>query len=155
VTTFLRPNTIAVDRRARGSVSPTGEPALSSTSIVTLVPARIDVVSISGRMGGQYQFEVEGDIFTATHILFLDGLEPRIFGSTPPGDTFEYQPPGASGLLPYIVAPNGRAAFIDLEKGDRVTDEGGATYLALAIARYYDVNVQLQAQITQGRAWSG
>ena len=152
MSTFLRPNTAAVDRRIRGAVSATGEPALTITPIVSGVPARIDVLSISGRMGGGYTQEVEGDVFIATHILFLDGLAPQIFSPTAPGDTFDYQPSGASAPLPYIVAPNGRGAYIDVRKGDRITDEGGITYLVLAIARYYDVNVQMQAQIAEGRA---
>lgn len=153
--TFLRPNIIEIDRRERGAQGPTGEYALTTVEIVSGVPARIDVTSIVGRSGGDYVAEIEGEVFVATHLLFLDGIAPYVFGSTPPGGTFDYQPAGATAPLPYIVAGDGRGAYIDVEPGDRVTDENGVTYLALAVATYYDINPQRQVRLSQGRAWSG
>ena len=136
--TFLRPNIAAIDRRERGAAGPTGEYALSPVSIVT----------------GDYKLEIEGEVFVATHVLFVDGLAPQFYGSTAPGSTFDYQPAGAAAPLPYVVAANHRGAFIDVEPGDRVTDENGITYLALAVATYYDINPQRQVRIAQGRAWT-
>lgn len=146
--TFLRPNTALVERKDPGAVSPTGETTAAPATVHTALPCRIDPVSVSSRMGGNLEVAIEGIQYTATDVLFCDGMMPARFPSGwAPGDTF------VVGGVTYTIAENGRAAFPDIQPSDRVTDETGRKFLVLAFARYSDVMPTFQARLAFGRSW--
>lgn len=145
-TTFLRPNTIAIDRRIGGTVSPTGEPALIVTPIAAGVTALLDPVTVTGNAGGGFEMTIEGKLYTQSHVMIVDGLAPKKFAGSSPGATVT-----VAGL-PYVVAPNGRGAFVDVRPGDRITDEAGRTFLVLGVERYYETLPNLQARVVLGEA---
>lgn len=145
---FRRPNTALVERKEGSTVSQTGEPVTTPTTVHAALPCRIDPLPVGSRTGGSLEYTVEGVVYMATDVLFADGMMPARFPSGwSPGDTF------AIGGVTYTIAANGRGAFPDLKPNDRVTDESSQTYLILAIAAYSDVLPNVQARCIRGRAW--
>jgi hypothetical protein len=145
---LLRPNAAKIERRVPGAASPTGEPSYVVTTIATGVPCLIDPVPAASRMGGDLKLEIEGVIYIQTHEGFFDALVPGDLIGHAPGTTVTFNG------IPYIVAPNARGAYVDVEAGDRLTDEGGAIYLVLAAATYYEVTPGRQVRLQSGRSWA-
>ena len=144
---LLRPDTALVERRVpTGAVSFSGQPGFTVTTICTL-PALIDPLPVSSRMGANLEYTVEGVVYIQTHVLYAGGLTPSQCALYSAGDTIMY------GTTPYIVAPNKRGAFVDCQAGDRVTDERGFQYLCLGQAQYYNVTPGCQVRLVLGRAW--
>jgi hypothetical protein len=144
MSTFLRPNTATVERKnATGTTSNTGTPVPAAPStIYASLPCMIDSVSaLRGfeltAAGGQQPITIGSDM------LICDGA--NIHGT--PGQAVT-----VNGVA-MLIASNGRAAFPDIRKGDRITREDGLEYLAIGVHRFSDVFPNLQADLQLGKAW--
>ena len=141
---FLRPNTVKVERRGTGPIGPDGTPDHSPSTIYTTLNCLIDPVPT-----GELRYADPAGAFIAqSDVLFADGLMPsRIPTGTLPGQSFTL-----NGVL-YVVAMNGRGAFPDIRQYDRITREDGAMFLVLVADRYSDVAPLLEARLAYGKSW--
>lgn len=141
----FRPNTAKVERLVAGGVSNAGDPITGAPqTIYNGIPCLVDMMP----RGGDIVEAKVGPVISQVYTLYIDGVPA-------PGVA-----PGASvdvtiGAVTYafIVAPNGRGAFADIQQGDRVTDETGRVFQVAAVARYYDVAAGLQAHLRIGEGF--
>ena len=145
MTDFLNPDLIDVWRKVPGAVGPTGNPSTTPTQLYSQIAAFIDHATRG--VSDKLEFTLPGgEIALQTDICFVDGLMPAQFARSNPGDTVT-----VNGIA-YVVAPNGRGAFIDVQPFDVVV-RGTDRYLVLQATRYGDVEPSLQLHLAFGKAW--
>lgn len=144
MTTILRPNVARIDRQQSGGTSNTGTPVPASPiTIYTALPCLLDTISALRSYDLEVARASQADIL-GSFMLVADGA--NVHGT--PGDEVT-----VNGVV-MKIAPNGRAAFPDILKGDRATGEDGLQYLVLGVHLYSDVFPNVQAQLALGKAWS-
>ncbi len=144
MTTLLRPNTAVVARQQSSGTSNTGSPVPAAPlEVYSGLVCLIDAISalrsfelVSG--GGSEPVTIGG------HMLVADGA--NITGT--PGS-----PVTVNGVA-MVISANGRGAFPDVQKGDKITKEDGTEYLVIGVHQYTDVAPNLQAELQLGKAWS-
>ncbi len=141
----FRPNTVTVQRMQTSGTSGAGDPL--PTAPVTIYAALPCLVDMMPRGGDIVDAKI-GPVVSQVYTLYADGV--AAYGASA-GSTIDVTIGGTT--FPFIVAPNGRSAFPDIRKNDRITDETGRAFLVIAVAQYYDVAPGLQAHLRIGEAW--
>lgn len=144
-TSFLRPDTIDVWRKIPGAAGPTGNVATTPTKLYSQIPALVDHATRGASDNLQFVGPT-GEQVMQTDLGFIDGVMPAKFVGLSPGDSFTYQG------IEYIVGPNGRGAFVDVQPFDVIV-RGTDRYIVLQATRYTDVFPVLQLHLNFGRAW--
>jgi hypothetical protein len=144
----LKPDTIAINRKASTGQSNTGTDTFGAPSVLNSgIRTLVDPMVASSRMGGDLYVTIEGQVYLQTHEAFVDALMPYQFDGLDPGDTVVFE-----GVT-YTVAANGRNAFVDIVADDDVQDQNGRHFLVLAVAEYYDAGACLELRLAFGRSW--
>lgn len=145
--TLLRPDVVDVWRKdPSGGVGPTGNP-VTMTPTKTYAAIAALVTRARATITDRLQFTAPtGEMVPQTDVCFIDGLLPPSFPGKNPGDTITVN--GVS----YVVAQNGRAAFVDVAPFD-VVQRGTDRYLVLQVSEYSEVMPVLQLALHFGRAW--
>lgn len=141
----LRPNTAKVEREQTGGTSGAGDPLPTAPlTVYTDLPCLVDMMP----RGGDIVDSKVGPVIAQVYTLYADGVSAA---GNPPGATLEVTIGGKT--YAFIVSDNGRSAFPDVRKNDRITDERGRAFLVLAVAQYYDVEPGIQAHLHIDKAW--
>jgi hypothetical protein len=146
--TLLRPNTAVVERKQTSGVSNTGTPVPAAPEqVYAALPCLIDAISAL-RSFELTQADGAQPVTIGGHMIVVDGA--NITGT--PGDTVTVTVWG--NPIEMIIAPNGLAAYPDIQKNDRITREDGTEYLVIGVHQYPGVTPNLQAELQLGKAWS-